>query len=264
MSYAAVSIKNSNVGTTADARGKFTLSLRNTHLADTIVLSALGYHILYIPVKHVLALKQHEQSGDRGSEAYAYTFMLSPKRLELGTVEIKANPVKWKESKVGYNIDKGTSFRHEFEPLDTVLRGITGQEIANSFRVRKYPVHLKDFNFGLHGSGNMPVRVRVRIYSLRNNLPHESLLTDDVVVKIPPHHTGWIKVNLERYNITLQHDFAVALEWINEANQYNSNSLMTFARVPKEQVTTYRSSGNDPWKRLRYTSIGMYVTVLHQ
>jgi hypothetical protein len=262
--FVTVRIKHSGTGITADARGKFILSLRRHHLADTITLSALGYHDLHVPIKRLLQGKQDVQGAAAEGASYDFTFSLSPKRLELGTVEIKARPVKWKETKVGFNMDKGAPFQHEFEPLDTVLSGVMGQEIANSFRVRKYPVHLKDLNFGLLGSGNMAVRIRVRIYSLRNDLPHESLLAKDIVVKIPPHHTGWIRVNLERYHIMLDQDFAVALEWINEANQFNSNSLMTFARMPKQQVTSYRSSGDAAWKKLRSTSIGMYVTLLHE
>ncbi|NEM97433.1 carboxypeptidase-like regulatory domain-containing protein [Pontibacter burrus] len=262
--FVAVGLKNSSTGITADGRGKFKLSLKAQNLTDTLYFSAIGYSNLLIPVKKLIGREFKKEIYDSNQNSYNKAFYLSPKPVALGTVEVKASSVKWKEVRVGYNISKGASSWHEFEPLDTLLSGVTGQEIGNNFRTKKYPVYLKDFNFGLHGSGNLAVTIRLRIYSIRNNLPHESLLDRDIVVKIPRHHTGWIKVNLEQYNIKLDQDFAVALEWINEANSLNRNSLMTFAKIPKDQITFYRDAKTSLWRKLHATSIGMYVSLLYE
>ncbi|MBB6613138.1 carboxypeptidase-like regulatory domain-containing protein [Pontibacter sp. Tf4] len=262
--FVAVSIKNSGTGITADAMGRFKLRLKEHHLTDTLTFSAIGYSNLSLPVKKIINGGLKREVHEVNQNVYNKTFYLSPTPVALGTIEVRAKRVRWKEVKVGYNMSKGAALWHEFEPLDTLLSGVTGQEIGNNFRSGKYPVYLKDFNFGLHGSGNLAVAIRVRIYSIRNSLPHKSLLDRDIVVKIPPHHTGWIKVNLAQYNIKLEEDFAVALEWINEANRLNGNSLMTFAKIPKDQVTFYRDDRTAPWKKLHATSIGMYVSLLYE
>ena len=262
--FAAIGIKQKGIGTTADVNGQFSLHLKNSNLPDTLSILAVGYQELALPVKVILADKETAGSFRKTPGTNEITFFLQPKQTSLRPIEITGKVKKWKAAEVGFNMDKDITYQHEFAPKDTLIKSIPGQEIGNIIRFKKYPAHLQDFNFGLHGSGNLPVTVRLHIYSLKNNLPYKKLLPKDVVIMIPPHCTGWIKVNLKPYNITLHQDFAVVLEWINEANKLTSNSLLTFNNMPKDQITVYRESDVKPWKILPTTSIGMYVTLLYE
>ncbi|WP_347157527.1 carboxypeptidase-like regulatory domain-containing protein [Pontibacter chitinilyticus] len=246
--FAAVGSRSRGTGTTADAKGHFTLSLKSYSSNDTLVFSAVGYQPLSATVQEILSGKDGNGCFGRQPGTNELVVYLKPKPLLLHTVEVKAKHSRWKASQVGYNIGKGSPFVQEFAPTDTLLSSVSGQEIGNNFHFRKYPVRLQDFNFGLHGSGNLSVTVRLHIYSLKGKLPHKKLLQKEIVVNIPPHYTGWIKVPLEKYNILLNQDFAVVLDWVNEANKLNNNSLMTFARMPKSQITFYRASAAASWK----------------
>lgn len=257
--YAYLTVHDSNVTTQANSQGRFTLALGREYRQQRISVTALGY----IPQEFSIAdlIKQRTGTTD-------VKLSLTPKLEALRQVEIKTKASKWKTKKVGYHIDEGSPFHHEFSPSDTLATG-AGQEIGNRIYLKKRPAFLQSISFGLAGSGNEKAIVGIRLYSLKDNLPHLNLLPKPVTIAIPAHHTGWIIVNLNKYNITLKDDFAIGIEWLTQTNKLNSNTLMAFATVPKGQTTYYRESDTQPWKIIRsgllsVHSIGLYATLLYE
>ncbi|MFT2009259.1 carboxypeptidase-like regulatory domain-containing protein [Pontibacter sp. 13R65] len=258
--YASVAVVGSGSAVQAGASGKFSIRLEADGEKKSIRVSSVGYISSDFPIADLLKQQEHEGS---------IRLYLAPKHESLSEVEVKARSGKWKARKVGYHIDEGTTFHHEISPSDTIPEGRHGQELGTLIRLKKGPATLQSVSFGLTGSGVAKLEVGIRLYSIQNNLPHLSLLPEPVVVAIPPHHTGWITVNLEKYNLTLQEDVAFVIEWLTETNKLNNSSLMGFSTMPKDQVTYYRDSAQKPWQILKSTllsirSYGMYVTLLYQ
>jgi len=237
--------------TVADSSGAFVLRLREAERKDTLVLSAIGFHTLALPVAAVLAEGRTE-------------FFLRPKNLKLKEVTVSAGNKKWKEKKVGYHIDRGAPIQHSFSPSDSLGAFASGEEIGCRISLDKYPAYLQSISFGLLGSGNQHITVGVRLYSIKNNLPHKELLPARAVVHIPAHHTGWITVPLSKYNLYLEEDVVVMIEWLNGPNRLTENSLMTFTSTPKGQHIYYREAEARPWQRIRTMSIGLYATMLYE
>lgn len=257
--YASVIVTGKQNQVQTNGAGRFSVSVAGAE-GGSISVSSVGY----IPRTFAIADLLKQQEGGGGVKLF-----LLPKHEHLSEVEVMARSRKWKSRKVGYHIDEGTTFHHEISPSDTIPEGRAGQEIGSRIILKKQPALVQSVSFGLTGSGVAKVEVGIRLYALKNNLPHQTLHPEPIVVAIPPHHTGWITVNLEKYGITLQEDFALVIEWLTETNKLNDSSLMGFATVPKGQVTYYRESAQKPWQILNSTllsvrSYGMYVTLLYQ
>lgn len=257
--FAHISVVGGNVYREADNNGAFTLPLKPEHENGKIKVTALGYISQEFSI--AVLVKQNEASK-------VHLLYLVPDYKNLQVVEIKAKARKWKIKKAGYHIDEGSAIHYEFYPSDTLTIGVLGHEIGNRIQLNKYPAALWSVSFGLQGLSGERLKVRVRLYSLKNNLPHLNLLPEPAIIAIPPHHAGWITVNLQQYNVTLKEDFAVVLEW-DGAKEQNTSSLMAFATLPRDQVTYFRESHLKPWKLINSTlvdikSIGMYATVVYE
>ncbi|TXK36886.1 carboxypeptidase-like regulatory domain-containing protein [Pontibacter qinzhouensis] len=257
--YASVVIATTDKQVQTNSSGKFSLQLGAGAENGSLRVSSVGYK------SQAFAIADLVQQQRQGS----LTLYLLPKQETLNEVEVKARNKKWKARKVGYHIDEGTTFHHELYPADTIPADRTGPEIGNRIILKKQPALVQSVSFGLTGSGVAKVEVGIKLYSLKDNLPHQNLLPESVVVAVPPHHTGWISVNLEKYNLTVQEDVVLVLEWLTETNKLSNNSLMGFSTMPKDQVTYYRETQQLPWQLLGSTllsirSYGMYVTFLYE
>ncbi|WP_181885066.1 carboxypeptidase-like regulatory domain-containing protein [Pontibacter diazotrophicus] len=257
--FASVSVVGREHHVQANGKGYFTLLLRPEDRIHALRVSSLGYVSREYKVEALL-----EKAGAGDAKIF-----LEPKHRSLKEVEITAKAQKWKAQRVGYHIDEGTSFHYQFTPSDTASAEGPGQEIGTRIKVKRKQAVLQSVSFGLAGSGNAAVKVGVKLYSIKDNLPHQNLLPKPAIISIKPHHTGWITVDLEKHNITVEGDFALIIEWLSETTRLNSGSLMTFATTPKGQVTYYRAAGAKPWRIRKSTlldvkSIGMYATLLYQ
>ncbi|GAB3202275.1 hypothetical protein ABID22_002613 [Pontibacter aydingkolensis] len=256
--FANITLIKNQKGTQTGSKGEFELQITSDHQHEKISITSLGYIFKVVEVEDLLK----EWVGTKQIKIY-----LKPKYEDLREVEIKAKSKKWRARKVGFNLDKGTSFHHKFNPLDTLVEK-SGREIGNKFSLKKYPAYLNSISFGLAGSGNVKSIIGLRIYSLKNNLPDKDILPERIILRVPPHHTGWVTVDLDKYNIMLKDDFAVTVEWLSQTNILNKSSLMAFATHPKGQVTYARVLYKNPWSIVRPTltnvnSIGLYVIVLY-
>lgn len=256
--YANILLVRAKKSTQTGSKGEFVLQIPPEYQQGTVRFTSMGY----VPKEIEIDVLLREWAKTKQVKIY-----LTPKYEGLKEVEINAKSKKWKARKVGFNIDKGTSFHHQFSPLDTLVEK-SGKEIGNRFTLKKYPAYLNSISFGLAGSGNVKAIIGLRIYSLKNDLPDKDILPERIILRIPPHHTGWVTVDLDKYNIMLQDDFVVAIEWLSDTNVLNKSSLMAFATHPKGQVTYSRASDQKSWKILHPTltnvnSIGLYVTVLY-
>lgn len=253
--YAILELVQSKNNVQANDKGRFVLRVSSQYNGGSVRITALGYMPREINMASLL--KDNNSQGQ-------VTVYLKPKYEGLREVEVKAKSRMWRTRRAGFNMDRGTKFHHQFSPLDTVVY-TSGQEIGNKFHLKKYPSYLQSISFGLAGSGNVKSVVGLNIYSLKDGLPGNNILSKRLIVRIPPHHTGWITVDLSKSDIVLEEDCAITIEWLSDTNSLTPSSLMAFATKPKDQVMYYRSGEKEPWKVLRSTltnvnSIGMYVT----
>ncbi|WP_190277484.1 carboxypeptidase-like regulatory domain-containing protein [Adhaeribacter rhizoryzae] len=256
--YAHILVVGERAYFEADSKGAFTLALKPEQENGQIKVSSLGYVAQEFSIADLI-----KQNGS----SVAHNLFLVPDYKSLPAVEVNAKARKWTIKKAGYHINEGSAIHYEFYPSDTLTMAAGGHAIGNKIQLNKYPAALRSVSFGLQGLSGERLKVNVRLYSLKNNLPHLILIPEPLIIAIPPHHAGWITVNLQQYNITIKEDFAIVLEW-DGAKEQNTSSLMVFATLPKGQITYYRESQLQPWQIAKSTlvdvkSIGMYATVIY-
>ncbi|GEO05395.1 hypothetical protein AAE02nite_30590 [Adhaeribacter aerolatus] len=257
--FAHITVIDEKISAEADNKGEFTLLLKPENKNGKIRITSLGY----LTQEFSIAALMEPSEASTIQKLY-----LVPDYKSLQEVEIKARARKLKTKKAGYHIGEGTSIHYEFYPSDTLKIKVPGHEIGNRIQLDKYPATLRNVSFGLQGLSEARLLMRIRLYSLKNNLPHLNLLPESAVIAIPPHHAGWITVNMQEYNIKLTEDFVVVVEW-DAHRERNTSSLMAFASIPQDQVIYYRESNLAPWQIVKSTlvnikSIGMYATVVYE
>ncbi len=258
--FATISVVAHKMQFQANSKGAFTLAVQPEMEQAILQVSSLGYETGEFAVADLL--RQQKNTGN-------LKLALAPKQESLNMVEVRARSRKWKPIKVGYHIDEGTPIHHEIYPSDTIRKKAPGQEIGSRIVLKKKPAKLQSVSFGLAGSGGERAVIRIQLYSLKDDKPHRKLLSAPATIAIPAHHTGWITVPLSNYDLTLQEDVAVVLEWLTETSTLTTSTLMAFATHPKDQLIYYRESGEKPWQILKSTlinsrSFGMYVTLLYE
>jgi hypothetical protein len=243
----------------SDSNGNFKLSIKPEFRNGKIKVSSLGYLFQEFGVADLL--KQYTATK-------TIKLSLVPDYKNLQVVDVTAKAKKWRIKKAGYHIDEGASLHFNFFPSDTLTIAVPGHEIGTRITLDKYPASLRSISFGLEGLTHESLLFRVRLYSLKDNLPHHNQLPESAIIAIPPHHGGWITVNLQDYNIKLKEDFVIVVGW-DDTKELNTSSLMAFANIPKGQVIFYRESNLKPWQviksnLLNVKSLGMYATVLYE
>ncbi|MGV3641519.1 MAG: carboxypeptidase-like regulatory domain-containing protein [Adhaeribacter sp.] len=252
--YASIGLAGHPAGTMTDLQGAFSLSLGEEHLDATLRFSVVGYQAREIKVRALLA-----QQASQGK----LSIRLSVQPKSLAEVRVKPGNKRYRSQQVGSQIGKLTPFRHTFDTYTHAPDQVKGPELGVRIRSRKYPAYLERVHFCLSGTGADLTRVQLKLYSLRQNLPHAEILPQVIQLDVPPRYTGWIETDLSRYNLRLEEDFVVALEWLQEENETEKSWLASGMVFSPPQPDYYKPANQDKWKMLRNESVGLYVTLLY-
>lgn len=252
--YASIGLTGHPAGTMTNLQGEFNLSLQEEHLNGSLRFSIVGYQPREIKVRVLL-----EQQANQGR----LSIRLSAQPKGLAEVRVKAGNKRYRSQQVGSQIGKLTPFRHTFDTYTYASDQVKGPELGVKILARKYPAYLERVHFCLSGTGADITRVRLKLYSLRGNLPHAEILPQVIQLDVPPKYTGWIETDLSRYNLRLEEDFVVALEWLQEENETEKSWLASGMVFSPPQPDYYKPANQDQWKMLLQESIGLYVTLLY-
>ncbi len=102
------------------------------------------------------------------------------------------------------------------------------------------------------------LRFRLNIYSLQDGLPADHLINENIVFSVTNVPPGTLTIDVSKYNIVVQEDFIVSLEWIEDMG---SGELRFSCRVYGQPIF-YRYTSQDQWHKSRRGSIGLAVTIL--
>jgi CarboxypepD_reg-like domain len=255
LSYVSIGFPGHPAGTMTDAQGKFTLSVREEYLDRQLRFSVVDYQAKEVPVRQLL-----EEQAAKGH----LQIQLEAKPRALAEVQVKARNKRFLTQQAGSQIGKLTPFRHSFDNYTFPGDKARGPELGVKIRARKYPAYLQNVSFCLSGTGADVTRVRLKFYSLRNDLPYKEIAQDRIVVDVPPKYTGWIETDISRYHLVLEQDFVVALEWLKDENETQKTWLASGMVFSPRTPDYYKAAGQNQWKMLLHESVGLYVTLLYQ
>ena len=132
-----------------------------------------------------------------------------------------------------------------------------GNEIALFVKVKKTPAYIEGIQFSVVENIYPEVRFRDNVYSSEYRFPDKNILKENIFVTLKQSE-GIISVDLKEYDILVDDDVFISLEWIDE--DLGSEGLWFSAGVFGKSIYA-RSTSQAEWKKQRGLSLGMSVNL---
>jgi hypothetical protein len=215
-------------GTLSDIEGKYTMNFSSND--DVVMFSSIGYETLNIKVKD---LKNND------------TIEMVSKEYEMQLVEIAAKRFEQEEIILGVkNSKKGHSIGFGSAQL--------GAEIGSMIEV-KNTTYIQSANFELNHARGDSLLFRINMYDLSGEEIGKKLLTENIIIK-EKQRKGTITVDLKDYNIILNSDVLLTLEWLRDFDEIGNKEITFNTKKSKRLRGTF----------IKYSSNGDFVKLSHK
>lgn len=129
-----------------------------------------------------------------------------------------------------------------------------GAEIGRKFNLPKAACRLEKYRFYLQ-SNFESVKFRVNLYSLKGM---ENLLPQNIYYATMGKVNGWIEVDLTPYDIVINEDVVVSIQWIESKGK--GSYLQMPIQMPALAVHYYKYGSQDKWKKFNGMTTAMNLT----
>jgi hypothetical protein len=233
------------VGTVSDSTGHFNLAVTNEYLDDTLQFSMVGYYRVKRPVKEFI-----------GADAPIIIPLLK-KIYQLKEITITNN---LQQIEIVGRQSKGSLLQASIIPKGG-KNPIIGAESGLRMQAKRYPAQLENFNFYVSGNNFKYIKFRLNIYSLKNNLPDTLLFNHEILVSLKNFKTGWSKIDLTPYKLTVDADFAITLQWVDyNKEMIEEPKILVPVSVSFSHLSYFRTTGQNKWNSARGNS-SVFVTL---
>ena len=235
--YVNIGLVNQNIGTVTDEAGYFELEVPGNGFADaTLRFSMIGFE------PQDFTLQEYRDQK-------ILTIPLKEKATALEEVVLTTKRNKYQTKILG---NKTTS--------QLIYAAFTTNKLGNEMgflvRGRKNPMILKKFNVSLVENDYGPIRFRLNFYDLKDGLPNETLLNENIIVDTDI-QSGIVSKDLTPYEIVIDQDFFVAIEWIEDLGPGKLFFSGGFFGSP----LIAREVSQGTWSKVGSASVGMNVEV---
>lgn len=235
--YVNIGLVNQNIGTVTDEAGYFVLEVPGNGYADaTLRFSMIGF-------------EPQDFTFQEYRDQKILTIPLQEKATALEEVVLTTKRNKYQTKILG---NKTTS--------QLIYAAFTTNKLGNEMgflvRGRKNPMILKKFNVSLVENDYGPIRFRLNFYDLKDGLPNETLLNENIIVETDI-QSGIVSKDLTPYEIVIDQDFFVAIEWIEDLGPGKLFFSGGFFGSP----LIAREVSQGTWSKVGSASVGMNVEV---
>jgi len=243
LQYVSIGIINKTIGTVSDKNGSFTLIINKDQISenDTLRFSMIGYCPKSVSISEI---------KNRNN----LNIQLSEKIEKIPEAIVIGKKIKTKI--------KGTT--HFPVPLyvgvvDSTVQTFTlGSSIARSLNINHENTRIENIRFFLYSNFDTTA-IRVNFYSLNKRKPYKSILTQGIYTQITGKTHDWISVDLKPYNIVVNEDVVIAIEWVGRSKK-GSYLFFPLAR-PSIASHFYRQGCQNKWEKYPGMSCLMEVTL---
>ena len=248
VAYVNIGIVGKNIGTVSDAQGQFQLDLDKRYDEDTLKVSIVGYEPRWFTVSD-FGKRIRTDPNIALTEA-----VVTMKEIVVKDKRYRGR--KLKERVLG-NTKATTDNKTLFES------NRLGYEMGVMVKVRRKPTFVQDFSITLVENEYDTFKFRINFYSVKNGLPHQNILNENIVVS-SSQKEGPVSVDLRKYNIVVDDDVFVTMEWIEDLGDFGLS--FATATTLSTQPTITRKTSQGKWKGggkyLSNVGIGITLTVL--
>jgi len=244
LAYVNIGVVGKDVGTVSDQQGNFRLSVGEQYSQDTLKMSMVGYR----PRSFAVADFREQLSNDP-----VVTLTEAVATLQEVVIEDKRyRGRKLKERIIG-NTKAVTSNRTYF------AFNALGNEMGIFINVKRNPTFVQDFNLYITENKYDVFKFRLNFYSVKNGLPDKNLLNKNIIASFSEKE-GKLKIDLREYNIVLEGDVIITMEWIEELGKHGL-AFATSSSMGQNKRAIVRNTSQGDWKR-GGPGIGITLTVL--
>ena len=237
LAYVNIGVIGKNIGTVSDINGKFSLRIEEKYNADTVRFSMIGYESLEMIVADFKKKLKNNA-----------VVKLKPSITELTEVVISGKDLK---EKVLGNTTRSKNVTGGFST------DLLGNEVGVIMKLKKKrPTYIKDFNCFIAKNRYGKIKFRLNIYELEKGMPGRNILTENIFVETEIEQ-GVLSVDLTKYNIWVEKDFLVSLEWIEDLGE---GGLYFSARLLGAPMIA-RQASQGHWGKITMASLGFNCTV---
>jgi len=247
--FANIGIMGKNIGTVSDAAGCFKIELKSKFDNDTLCISCIGYEKRTYLIRD---LKNNIRNADQ------VKIELLPKSYLLEEVIIQ--PADTKTYTFGNFCESNSPYGNAF------YSNLLGTEMGVIINLppRMNRVFLINFRFYIGEFTFDKFPVRLNIYNLKNDRPNENILTEPIFIDITS--AGEYIIDLEKYNIIMNGNFFISLEYYKIADK--SEGKLIFCAVHNRKMNKgngyYRLTSQGDWKREMADNVGFSVQVEYE
>lgn len=236
ISFCSIGIKESEIGTITNEKGEFLIEIPDDLADSQLIFSATGYD------EKPLSVKELQQIP---------IIVLKEKTISLTEVTVKSE--KMKDKKIGQKTRPMLTFSKMFnENVPTIEQG-------SVFDV--YPkTSLSAYNFYIIPSSKFDeITLKINIYSVKNGLPFESLLDENIIYKTST--TAWQKIDLKPYKFRFKNlkQIAVTVQLVDYKKTEDEDFVFGISAkksLVNELLFRFQSQGS--WE----TSAGVFISNL--
>jgi hypothetical protein len=249
LAYVSVGILNKPIGTVTDTAGHFIFNISQETFTDTIRVSIVGYFASKISVKDFMS----------GSDK---TIKLFVKAEQLAEVTITNSIQRTNMETIGREaVSKLVQISvHNRKTVDETI----GSEIGMLYKTNRKKVIIKDFNFYISANNFNFIKFRINIYAVKKAAPDTLMYNKQIFAAVDNFKIGWTKIDLERYNIKVNGEFIVTVQWIESRMDKKENpiTILPVAVTPFAKNCYARIASQDKWKRMG-VNLSSFVTVAY-
>jgi hypothetical protein len=245
LAYVSIGLLEKPLGTISDSNGNYILTIFEENKTDTIQLSLVGYTTKRFLVSEMLAGVHQIITMDR-KDYVLPDIVISNRNINTRIIGRQSS-----SKLIQISIHNKKS-----------VEGTIGSEMGMRIKTNQTGSYLKDLNWYFSANNFNYIKFRVNVYSVKNNMP-DTLLTDkQIFAFVEDFKTGWIKFNLEPYNIRVSGEFIITLQWVESSMEKKEDPVTVIPVGISFSKNAYaRVASQDKWKRMGY-NLSYYVTLM--
>ena len=238
LAYVNIGILGKGVGTVSNEEGMFSVSIADRYDNDSLKISMVGYESKTFLVQDFIDRMEREN-----------TIYLSEKVVVLNEVVVTNRKLKTR------TLGNRTTSKLISDGFDSDQ---LGNEAGLVIKIKRNPTYIQSFHASIAKNGHKELKFRLNFYNLRNGLPHENILKENIIVTSTI-ESGVLSVDLREYDIVMEEDFFVSLEWIEDFGEGDLRFSIGFFGSP----VIYREASQGHWTIINAIGPGFTVKVKH-
>lgn len=234
--FANIGIVGKGVGTVTDENGVYTLTVPDSVAGEPVRISRIGYKTQQLSVEQLAA--KPTLSAEQTATALKEV-AVSAKKLKI---KVAGNDTKTRSVTAGFK------------------KNSLGAEIAVKINIKAPKTQIRKFFINIAANNIEKPVFRFNLYSVDpKGAPKENLLTQNIIFE-PKEKTGFTELDLTPYNIVVDDDVFIAIEWVKDLGDVSG---LGFSTKLVGSSTWYRLASQGDWHKIPSIGVGLHAEIAY-